>query len=385
MSQIAAPVAEGDRIHILDILRGFAIFGILVVNIGGFATPMFLPGAPELLSAPDVVARSIVAFLAEGKFYSIFSFLFGLGFAVQIARAEAKGRDVRGFYPRRLLALLGIGVVHATLLWTGEILRIYALLGFVLYAFRRRSTRTLLLVAAGFSLVGLGMALHFGGPSGNGETLLGIDFVSEARAAYGSPSYLPVLAFQGALLIPSFLLIGLVQGPNSLALFLLGMAAGRSGVFEKIEHHGRFWRRILAIGLAAGLVLSIPMMLPDREVAESLAFVIGAPLLASGYVGLLCLLSLRPRAARLLAPLSNVGRMALTHYVLQSLVCSFLFSGWGLGFYEKVSFAWLMPVVFAIFAVQVPLSRLWLSRFHFGPLEWAWRWVTYGRRPPFVR
>ena len=203
------PVPQSERIHFLDILRGFAIFGILAVNLAGFASPAFLPGyaPPDSMPWYDELAQTLVLFFAEGKFYTIFAFLFGLGFAVQLARAEAKGKDIRSFYPRRLLVLFGFGVLHSILFWTGDILRLYAVLGFPLLAFRKRANRTLLIWAGALFTLSFVILGLLGAPGGKEEAIPGFDLVGMARAAYTSASYLAVLGFQTLASPLSFLVL----------------------------------------------------------------------------------------------------------------------------------------------------------------------------------
>ncbi len=383
-----APVSQNERIQILDILRGFAVFGILVVNIGGFAAPSFWPGyiAPDDLPWYDDLAGKLVQFLAEAKFYSIFSFLFGLGFSVQLSRAAAKGRDIRSFYPRRLLILLGFGILHAVLLWTGDILRLYALLGFALLAFHRRATRTLL-VWAGifFSLSFLFLAL-FNSQGGAGTAgIPGLDLVGMARYAYTSGTYLEFLLFQAIASLGSFFVLLFTQGPSVMALFLLGLLAGRLRLFEQLPERRSLAKTTLLCGLALGLAGSSLMVFSNTGWMKALGLTLGAPALAAAYISALALLSLRPAGARLLAPLGQVGRMALTNYVLQSLVCAFLFYGFGLGLYERVGASILLGASLLIYLAQIPLSLWWLKRFQFGPLEWLWRSLTYRKRQPMRR
>jgi len=379
------PVSQAERIHILDILRGFAVFGILAVNIGGFATPVFFPGyvSPEL-AWYDELAEIAVLFFAEGKFYTIFSFLFGLGFSVQMARAEAKGRDVRLFYPRRLWALFALGILHAAIFWIGDILRLYALLGFALLAFRKSSNRTLLIWAGIFFFIGFLLLVSIGGPYGGEEGIPGMDVVAMARQAYNSASFLSVVVFQFFAAFISFLVIAFTQGGTVMALFLMGLLAGRMKLFEQLGEHRTFFTRVIPLGLLAGLAFNLLFVLTEDPWLASLGFTIGAPTLATVYVSGLSLLSLKESGARLLAPISKVGRMALTNYVLQSVICSFLFSGYGFGLYEKVGAATLWGITLVIYLCQIPFSGWWLSRFQFGPLEWLWRSLTYGERQPFL-
>ena len=379
------PVQQSERIHILDILRGFAIFGILAVNMAGFATAAFLPGYEPPASVPwtDTLAQNLVLFFAEGKFYTIFAFLFGLGFAVQLARAEAKGKDIRSFYPRRLLVLFGFGVLHSILFWTGDILRLYAVLGFALLAFRKRSNRTLLIWAGALFALSFVILGFLGAPGGKETAIPGFDIVGMARAAYTSSSYLDVLGFQTLASPLSFLILLVIQGPSVMALFLLGLIIGRLHFFERLPEHRPVLWRVLWIGLVVGLIGNSLFVFAENDWLASLGFTIGAPALAAFYVGGLSLLSLRARGARLLAPLGQVGRMALSNYVLQSVICAILFGGFGLGLYEEVGAAGLLGLTSVIYLAQIPFSVWWLNRFQFGPIEWLWRSLTYGKRQPW--
>ena len=378
------PIVQTERIQILDILRGFAIFGILAVNIAGFASPAFLPGyiSPEN-SWYDELAHRLMLFFAEGKFYTIFSFLFGLGFSVQLARAEAKGKDIRSFYPRRLWVLLGLGILHAILLWNGDILRLYALLGFTLLAFRKRSNRTLLIWASAFFIFSFILLGFFGGPGMESEGIPGWDVVNFARQAYTSHSLLNVLVFQALISLPSFLVIALTQGSSVMALFLLGLLCGRMKFFEQLPEHQATLKKIALWGLLIGLAFNALFVFGENLWLASLGFTLGAPALAAVYVSSLALLSLKENGVKLLMPIGQVGRMALSNYVLQSLICSLIFVGYGFGLYEKIGAAGLWGITFAIYLFQIPLSAWWLSHFQFGPLEWLWRSLTYGQRQPF--
>jgi uncharacterized protein len=381
------PVQSGERIHILDILRGFAVFGILAVNIAGFASPAFMPGyiPPKTIPWYDTLAENLALFLAEGKFYTIFSFLFGLGFSVQMARAEAKGKDIRSFYPRRLWVLFGLGVLHSILFWLGDILRLYALLGFALLAFRKRANRTLLVWAGIFFAISFVLLGLIGGPGGEDGAIPGFDFLGMARAAYTGSSYLKVFLFQAASSPASFLIIFLMQGASVMALFLLGLLAGRAKFFEQLSENRAMLKRIFWLGLLAGVLGNSTLLLTGNAWLVSLGTTLGAPGLAAAYISGLSLLSLRDDGAKLLKPLGNVGRMALSNYVLQSLVCSILFDGFGFGLYEKVGAAGLLGITIVIYALQIPLSGWWLRRFQFGPLEWVWRSLTYRQRQPWRR
>jgi uncharacterized protein len=380
---IFSPVLGLERIHILDILRGFAVFGILAVNIAGFSSPVFYPGfvSPEQLPWYDELAEKLLLFFAEGKFYTIFSFLFGLGFSVQMVRAEAKGRDVRTFYPRRLWLLFGLGLLHTLFFWVGDILRHYALLGFALLGFRKRSSRTLSIWAGVFFALGFLLLGLFGGPHGSvDQEAMPMDVIGIARETYNNGSFLDVVFFQFFSGFISFIMIGMTQAASVMALFLLGLLVGRIRFFENLPENRATLKKVVLWGLLVGLVFNAFFVFSENAWLASLGFIVGAPALAAVYVSGLSLLSLKESGAKLLAPLASVGRMALTNYILQSVVCSLIFNGYGLGLYDNIGAAGLWGITIVIYLVQIPLSVWWLSRFRFGPLEWLWRSLTYGKR-----
>lgn len=385
MNQSLLPVALKERIQILDILRGFAIFGILAVNIGGFASPAFFPGyVPEYAGAWDERANDLMLLLAEGKFYTIFSFLFGLGFSVQFARAEGKGKDLKSIYPRRLWILFGLGILHSILFWYGDILRLYALLGFALFMFHNRSNRTLAIWASMLLLISFVFLTLVGGPNAN-EPIPGIDLVAIARETYSSASFLDVAVFQALFSPFSFFAIALFQGLSVMALFLLGLLAGRLRIFECVGEVRSQFVRVLWLGILIGLPLNALFVYSSSSVIQSFAFVFGAPVLSAAYVAGLALFAETRAGQTILTPIANVGRMALTNYVLQSLVCSLLFFGFGFGLYEQVGAAGLWGITFIIYICHIPLSVWWLAKFQFGPLEWLWRSLTYGQWQPMLK
>lgn len=326
------PISPNERIQILDILRGFAIFGILAVNISGFATTTFFPGHNQTnLFWYNKLAFEVMSFLTEGKFYTMFSFLFGLGFAVQLERAEKSGRDFKSFYPRRLLILFGFGVLHAILLWYGDILRLYSLLGFALLAFRHQSNRIVLIWSGVFFICAFSLLVLIGGPADN-EPIPGMDFISMARQAYHGSSFLDAVAFHTAIFPAAFIAIALTQGLSVMALFLLGLLIGRTHFFERLAENRIWLLRALIVGLIVGVPANILFLVSDNPIISSLGFTLGSPAFAAVYVSLVGLFSLTEFGQVMLLPLAFVGRMALTNYILQSVLCSLLFSGYGFGF-----------------------------------------------------
>ncbi len=389
----------------LDVLRGAAIFGILLVNMGSFAHPIDLRtvGLEVAPGSPDALAQLAVRFFAEGKFFPLFSLLFGVGFFVQAQRAERAGVPFGGRWSRRLGILAGIGFVHGAFVWAGDILLPYALLGFGLLLVQKARPRTLLFVAGGLValvvlayaalclLWGLLLALA-------GEHLAALP--EEARKSLAE-AYLAYRGSVGEVFVQrlgdwaSYTLATLVgAGPVILAMFVSGLWLGRKGVVEDPGAHRPLLRRVLGVGLLLGLPLSACATWLGREplaqyedaallFASASTSLLAGLLLCGAWASGLTLLWLAPAGRRLLAFLAPVGRMALSHYLLQSLVLTTVFyGGFGFGLMGSTGPLEELLLSIALFAVQVALGRAWLARFRFGPAEWAWRSLTYGKRQP---
>ena len=362
MSSSLQPVAPKNRSLTLDALRGFALLGVLVVNL--------LQAYSVVDSAADQTTALLIRALAEGTFYPIFSFLFGLGFALQLRKGEA----ALPLFRRRLSILLVIGLVHGVLIWYGDILALYALLGFLLPRFRDASTRALLkigLVGWGVSLLVL-LAASGGFPS---EGLTEIE-------TYANGSYAAITALRASEFFLSLTsgLVGL--GGQVLALFLLGLLVGRRGL-ETVEQDTRWLWQIGLVSLAVALPLSLWYLSGNREGWRyGLEYALASPLLGFAYLAGLSLFMLTPFGKVVMMPFSYVGRMALSNYLGQSVVCTFIFYGYGLGYYGELGARDTLLIGLAIFAVQLAASYLWLRVFRYGPAEWVWRSLTYGERQP---
>lgn len=354
-------VQINERIQILDILRGFAVFGILAVNIMAFSLPNHdfskMIQSTESIKWYDQLALSFNEYFTEGKFYIIFSFLFGLGFSVQLARADAKGSNILSFYPRRLLILLSFGIVHS-LFWWGDVLRIYALLGFVLLAFRKLSNQWLLVLSV-LCFLFSGVVANYPNFFGNGA---------------GSPSDN----------ILKSILFGLIQmGPSVMAMFFLGRIMGQLKVFENLVQYKDLFPKIIMIGtiLSVGLRIITFVFVSEPGGMETLLKGLSDIALSAVYVSGLSLISLNARATKYLQPISNIGRMALTNYIVQTIICVSFFRL--LDLEGKVQSAWLLLMTIVIYGLQLLYSRWWLDRFKYGPMEWLWRSLTYGKSQSF--
>lgn len=366
-----APTLQRDRFVTLDALRGFALLGVLIVNI--------LQGYSFVLTGTDEVAATLIRAFGEGTFYPMFSFLFGLGFALQLKKGEAALPRFR----RRLVVLLGIGLVHGLLIWVGDILFTYAVLGFVLIFFRNLKGRTLLTWALLLWLFSLGIYLL------TNFSLGGDLLVPKAELGFLAPmgdTYLS--AVTGRLSTFPLGLLGIfLLGPSVLALFIVGYLVGRKGVLEALEDRYFLRRVALTCGVvAAPFALWFLGVIPFFEEVGwlyVLEFSLASPLLSFAYLAGLALFA-QPRQGlfRLLIP---VGQMALSNYLGQSLICTTLFYPYAFNLYGKLGAATTLMINLVIFAVQVVVSRWWLSRYRFGPAEWVWRSLTYGVAQPLRR
>jgi len=388
------PVLRQERIEAIDILRGVAILGILIVNMGLFSLPEG--------NAVDSPAQRLILFSSQEKFKALFSFLFGLGLAVQMMRAGARGAQFLPLYARRLGVLFLIGVAHFLLVWDGDILHDYALLGVVLLLFRRSSPKTLL-VGAG-ALLAIPM-LFFGLTTYSAVTghvnppvKEWITYENGAEAdgtsddvsdTYARGSYADMISLRASEL-PRDMLPD-TDDAYVLAIFLLGLYAGRRRIFHDTLAHLPLIRRVqrwgLMIGVAGNAAFAAggsfnPSPTSVAQNVGRLCLVVAAPALMLFYASSLILLTQREAWRRRLAPLAAVGRTALSNYLLQSLICTTIFYSYGLALFGKVSPSLGLLLTITIFLIQIPLSVWWLRRFQFGPVEWLWRSLTYWQRQP---
>ena len=396
------PISLSDRIEVIDVLRGFAILGILIGNMQWFSGYGMMPPAVAALdSTADDIVKFFVHFLIEGKFYSIFSFLFGFGFALQIAKSEERGDPKASLFKRRLFWLLVIGLLHGLFIWAGDILSVYALSGFILLLFRRKTGASMLKWAVGFwaAPVLVYMLLYAAflafAPPGAGtppDVERQISQWGDAVNTVANGGYWEIFTgYNLQYIIGRYIgLFAEMRWTKLLAMFLLGCYAYRGGFFQKPREHRPFIRKVLIYGLVfgaignAGLAWTMTIQPPFPPSAlgilGTVGYVVGVPSLALFYIAAGTLLWQTDAWRRLLAILAPVGRMALTNYILQSVICVLLFYGYGFGLFGSVRAAAATAIAFGIFLFQIAFSTVWLKFFRYGPLEWIWRQLTYRHR-----
>ncbi|HSO36869.1 MAG TPA: DUF418 domain-containing protein [Labilithrix sp.] len=382
-SPTGSPAAASERAVALDALRGIALFGVLMVNlVTAFRVSLFeqfLPRlGPDRSTAADRVVASIVTNGLESKAFILFSLLFGVGLAAQQERALARGASFGTYVARRLGMLLAIGLAHLFLVWNGDILTLYALIGLLAAPLLRLPSRVLL-VLAGLLFVLQVAPLPYPRPFASTEEMQ--LHVETARLAYGSGTFGEALAFRVHEVAPMAALL-VWSAPRTLGLFLLGGCAWRAGIFRPGE------RRALlvgtaALGLAAGGAATWAVSAGlDLGRLRDVAWTWGAILLALGYGAAVLLAFRSPALAGVLGAFAPLGRMALTSYLTQSVVLSVLFYGWGVGLFGRDGEAKAALLGLVLYGAQVMASAWWLRRHHFGPVEWLWRSFTYGAWQP---
>jgi len=385
-------------------VRGFALFGVLLVNMYGFGADSIAWDSPI-----DQLAFAVMHFFFESKSWTLFSILFGFGFAVQLRRAVARDLPILPTYLRRLTALFVIGAVH-TLLYDGDILMLYAELGLLLLFVHRLPTRWLLAFAVGLMLV-FPLA-HLATPDRQPEEMEDIESVADARAqleverrthVYATGSLAEVVAYNASA-IPADPLEDFKWSDSGLAafaMFLLGFSLGRSDVLRDIHGNVPLISRVRSWGLGFGLAaMAVEQVLtttagyavfrtqhadPGVQLIGDLLFSFGTVALALGYAATIILAAQTPRGRAFLTPLAGVGRLALTVYLTQTLIFTTLFYGYGFGQVFRLGPAAVTVCAVVIFAAQVVACQWWMRRFRFGPVEWLWRSLTYLKWQPLWR
>ncbi len=400
-------VSPQERIEILDIIRGFALFGVLLVNMSFFKSLLATPPKSPLESTAvlDQLAAWLILLLAEGKFFVIFSFLFGLGFYIFMERTEMKGLDIARLYKRRLWGLLIIGVVHLIFIWSGDILFAYSIAGFFLLLFRKRKDATLrkwIVILLSFAAIATFFIYLLGvfATKLAGEDAM-LFHLKEMALTLQTGTYAEILASRFSNEVLAILLIStpfIVVAV--LPLFLMGFYAGKKQVFRRTFRRTTellsSFQKVRNTSFLAGVFMSLlfivleivnhgsssgygssPWLLP--ALSEVLKYFTGI-VLGTFYVSSLVLLYTKDTGRKIIQPLAYVGKMALTNYLMQSIICVLIFYGFGLGMFGQLTPFEGLLLAITIFAGQIIFSSLWLKRYAFGPFEWVWRMFTYKRR-----
>jgi uncharacterized protein len=399
---VAMPIADSERADVLDALRAFALLGIFISHVPVFSGFEFLTPAQQATLDPLALNEPLdvaLHFFIQGKFFSLFSFLFGIGFAVQLESAVRSGRNFARHFARRLSILLLIGSLHS-LIWYGDILKDYALIGLLLIATARWS-RTAIGVAAIVVLI-VRALWPFAVWAFIAQSPMQPDIAADPVERFSRLTQAFAGSDPGALFDANLELLRLKalqmlydgKAVSILAMFLLGAYVGKRRLYRDLAEHTALLRRVFSVCAPIGvignaLLVRIEATTPDYPpspmwVVQQALFAFAVPALTLAYVSAFALLWAR-RGRTLLRTLAPAGRMALTTYIGQTLIGVSAFYGIGFGLTGSLGLAGCVAFAVIVFALQCAISTIWLGAFRFGPLEWLWRRATYGTPLPMLR
>ena len=407
-TQKALPVSLNERADILDVLRGFALLGVLLDNVIGFTgwgfKTLSMRKALPTWPADGILALSELTFI-NGKFYSLFSLLFGIGFSIILIRNEQKGINPLKVFYRRLFILLLIGVAHMLLLWEGDILFLYAMIGMILPLFRKFSDKALLITAAALILSPIILdciyiMIHARPGDGLERIALSIDQKNgvPTDSTYANYLYKPgsgmhewrnwqesgwAWRYEG--------LLDSNRIPKVLGMFLLGFYSGRKMIYLQLEKYVSLFKKLKLWGFVIGIPAAIActyfeifagevMKKEPAVLGHSFFYAISVVPLCLAYTSVICLRWIKKKGDSKLKVLAPMGRMALTNYLMQTIIAIIIYYGIGFGFGGNIGPALFIPIGLAVYALQILYSNLWFKYFNYGPFEWIWRMLAYGKR-----
>lgn len=381
------PTKLNERVDSLDILRGFSLLGILIVNMYAFYLPLpHIDFNHWFTEANDIIWQRQIDIFVQGSFYPLFSMLFGYGLTMQYMKAQRTGLNFYRFGFRRLLVLFVLGLIHAIFIWWGDILATYAFCGLFLLLFIRYSRGWLLtigLVINIFMHMSMITLLIFSGSVNTVVETVAVDLqmINNTIAAYGMGTWTD--AFQQRL---KDLAVQMNVGMWINSLFtilpymLVGAAAAKGRIIERAKELKIFWITLAFVGIAVGLSInSAPYMFSRTYLLDYLKDYVGGPILSVGYAALIISLCMIPVTVKVLSPIAKAGRMSLTLYLMQSIISTLLFYNFGFSLYGEVSVQMGVFIAVGIYALQVTFAELWFTKFQQGPLELAVKKITYGK------
>ncbi|WP_203363863.1 DUF418 domain-containing protein [Bacillus sp. REN10] len=403
MKQKLSPISVKDRLETIDMLRGFALLGIIIANIAWYLYPAYLQQDPSFKNEwtsfwnqSDYTVRSVLAMFVDGKFIMLFSMLFGFGMVIMQERTAEKQLNFWGVYSRRLIALFIFGCIHAYVIWFGDILTDYAILGFLLLLMHKLKPKTLLITSITlysllFILIGLGSLSA--DPAAMTTTISEEDqkLIQSTIEAHQNGSIQQLMEANIAertyytmrnglyALYLGIPLPYLFTNLPFLLIFMFGAAVAKKKWIHHFQHHrkGFFITWLITLIIGGTLNWALPFIIVENEYAVQTIQYMSSPLITIVYAISLLFLYHTVKGKSILHWLTFPGRMAFTNYISQSIICTFLFGPIALGVYGKLHLTTAMMIAIAIYAFQIFFSKWWLSKFRYGPLEYVWRSVTY--------
>ncbi|MFF5996772.1 DUF418 domain-containing protein [Lysinibacillus sp. KU-BSD001] len=379
------PTQLNERVTTIDMIRGFSLLGILLVNIFGFYLPQpYIMLQDWFTEAIDIMWHQALDIYVQSSFYPLFSMLFGYGLAMQYMKAQRVGTNFYKFAPKRLLILFVIGMLHALLLWWGDIIAMYAFCGLFVIALMRKNSGVLLIIALILQLLMHSLYILLFSMQGilnaeMTETAVDIQKVQNAITAYATGGYID--AFMQRLQDLSMQMSFFMWFSSLfmiLPFMLMGAAAAKWRLIERAKELKGLWITLAIVATAVGLFIkSAPTTFSYTYLLYYVKVYVGGPILSVGYIAIFVVLCFVPAIVKVLSPLAKIGRMSMTMYILQSVICTTIFYNYGFGLYGKIDVPTAVYIALGIFVVQVIVAELWLSKFKQGPLEAAVKKLTY--------
>ncbi|MEO6456355.1 MAG: DUF418 domain-containing protein [Ginsengibacter sp.] len=391
----AQPILQNNRTVIVDIIRGFALLGVLIANLAGFIN-FALPDYQVALltnTVPDKITEYFVSLFIDGKFIMIFSILFGYGFGVLIERVAKKGMNTNRFFIRRMIILLLFALLHLAI-WWGEILNVYAMAGLLMLLFKNVKTKKILFWGLFFLFIVTpiiqGLKIFLLPPPGEKLNALLNDYVTGIRSGnlfnIAKSNYTVTMYF----FVERWSQLRDVA--EALGKFLIGYYIYKSGYLQNLSASIAFIKQVFRIALVISILYLVKkviieiigvtyegkmLTLIDYELSNT-----GILSLSLVYCTSLVQIYYRNNNLKIYKALAAVGMMSLTNYVSQTIIYIFFFYGFGLSMLGKMHMQWVLPMAVVIFTIQIFISRSWMERFQFGPAEWIWRQLTYWKKLP---
>lgn len=378
------PVALNERIEAIDLMRGFSLLGILLINMLAFHSPFsYVDPYIWFSSQWDAEVYGVLDIFVQASFYPLFSMLFGYGLAMQFMRAEQRRLPFTPTAVKRLVILLAFGIVHAFFIWYGDILITYAIMGFLLLGMLRlppawlASLGMLIYTVPHLFL----LAIMFIAVAVDPNFYTGMQEVQSSLAAYPTGTFAEIFSQR----LQDWLYSNnpanyIILIATILPFMMVGAAAAKWQLIERTKQFRKLWIALAAVPLVIGFLLKSTPYLFDKNYAwVYVQDIFGGPLLAIGYAALIALAAQHVRVVNLLRPVAKAGRMSMTTYLSQSVIATLIFYSYGLGLYGQVDLLTGTLIALGIFTIQLIFAELWLSKFSQGPVEWLWRRMAYGR------
>ena len=379
------PVSINERVKAIDLMRGFALFGILIINMLAFHSPLsYIDPYKWFNGSLNEGIYLFIDIFIQASFYPLFAMLFGYGLAMQFMRAEARNRPFMPLAVKRLLILLLIGTIHAFLIWYGDILITYAVMGLLLISMIRLPSAWLVSFAAIIYTVPhlLLLGVMFLAVSVDPNTYVGYMEIENSIQSYQSGSFAAIFSQRltdwtySNNLVNYIILIATI-----LPFLMVGAAAAKWRLIERTQEKRKLWLLLAIMPLVVGLLLkSAPFLFESNYAFVYLQDIFGGPLVAVSYAAIIALLAQKAGIQKLFSPVAKLGRMSLTTYITQSVLATLIFYSYGFGLYGQVDLLTGTLIAIGIFVGQLIFAELWFEKFQRGPLEFIWRKWTYGKK-----